>query len=324
MWAANKGWAGIAWPSPPTDGASWTTNRKDYNGAPHYENKRSNGEKAHQRKTRHNTPGAIPAITRDIPAVISPNNGTPGTRQKSTRVSTQTTDPRINFTPGPIIIPPYPVLRIQASARLVSQQALNAMTMRKAINAPAVFTPRHFVCKAYEGHIPNYAHFASPMVHPTTGETITSYKWLMNDPETAEIWQTAFGKDFGGMTQGDNKTEHAGTNSVLIMTHSEINIAMKAGHKWTYARVVVNYRPQKEDPNRIQIAVRGKLITYKGDTSTRTADLTTSKLLQNSVLSTKGARYMCLDLENFYLKAALDHYEYIWTLTQGMALYFWK
>jgi hypothetical protein len=81
------------------------------------------------------------------------------------------------------------------SARLISQQALNAMTMREAINAPAIFTPRHFVCKAYKDHIPNYAHFASPMVHPKTSETITSYKRLMNDPKTAEIWQTAFGKD---------------------------------------------------------------------------------------------------------------------------------
>ncbi len=31
----------------------------------------------------------------------------------------------------------------------------------------------------------------------------------MNDPATAEVWQTAFGKDFGGMAQGDTKN---GTN----------------------------------------------------------------------------------------------------------------
>ncbi len=121
--------------------------------------------------------------------------------------------------------------------------------MRKAINAPEAFTPRLFIHKAYENHIPNYAHFASPMVHPTTGETITNYKSLMNDPETAEIWQTAFWKDFGGMAQGDDKTGQMGTNSVFVLTHGEIDIAMKAGHKWTYARVVVDYRPQKKDPN---------------------------------------------------------------------------
>ncbi len=43
-----------------------------------------------------------------------------------------------------------------------------------------------------------------PMVHPTTGETISSYKKLKHDPATTEIWQTAFGKNFESMAQGDN------------------------------------------------------------------------------------------------------------------------
>ncbi len=47
--------------------------------------------------------------------------------------------------------------------------------------------------------VPNYVHFALPMVHLMTGETITSYKHLMHNPKTSEVWQTAFGKDFGGM-----------------------------------------------------------------------------------------------------------------------------
>jgi len=85
----------------------------------------------------------------------------------------------------------------------------------------------------------------------------------MHDPATAKVWQTAFGKDFGGMAQGDRKTGQKGTNSVFLMTHKEINIAKAAGHKWTYARIVVDHRPQKEDPNRIRIAVGGNLITYK-------------------------------------------------------------
>jgi hypothetical protein len=56
------------------------------------------------------------------------------------------------------------------------------------------------------------------MVHPITGETIVSYKKLMNDPATAEVWQTAFGKDFGGMAQGCNKTGQKGTNAMFVMT----------------------------------------------------------------------------------------------------------
>jgi hypothetical protein len=95
------------------------------------------------------------------------------------------------------------------------------LTMNEALNPPRAFTSKHFVHKLYKDHIPNYAHFASPMVHLTTGKTITSYKQLMHDPKTAEVWQMAFGKDFGGMVQGDNKTGQKGTNSVFVMTHEK-------------------------------------------------------------------------------------------------------
>ena len=74
---------------------------------------------------------------------------------------------------------------------------------------------------------------------------------------------------------------------------------------------MVDHRPQKEDPDQIRIAVGSNLITYKGSTLTHTANLTASKLLWDSVLSTDGAQCMCLDIKNFYLTAALDYYEYM-------------
>jgi hypothetical protein len=39
------------------------------------------------------------------------------------------------------------------------------------------------------------------MFHPVMSKTISSHKKLMNNPATAEVWQMAFGKDFGGMAQ---------------------------------------------------------------------------------------------------------------------------
>ncbi len=185
------------------------------------------------------------------------------------------------------------------------------MTMQEALTMPLSFTPRKLVPATYDTCSTNYAHFAAPMIHLTTGEIISSHKRLMNNPATTEVWQMAFGKDFGAMAQGDRKTGQKGTNSVFMMTHKEIDIAIAAGHKWTYARIVVDHRPQKEDPNQIRIAVGGNIITYKGSTLTRTADLTTSKLLWNSVLSTKAAKYMCINIKNFYPTAALDYYEYM-------------
>ena len=79
----------------------------------------------------------------------------------------------------------------------------------------------------------------------------------------------------------------------------------------TYARVVVNHRPQKTDPNCIRITAGGNLINYPGKLTTRTADITTSKLHWNSIFSTPGTKYMCLNKNNFYLLAPLDRYKYM-------------
>jgi hypothetical protein len=72
------------------------------------------------------------------------------------------------------------------------------------------------------------------------------------------------------MVQGDDKTGQKCTNSIFVMAHDEIASVIKDGKKFTYARIMVDYRPQKEDPNRIRITVGRNLITYKGDVSTRT------------------------------------------------------
>ena len=111
----------------------------------------------------------------------------------------------------------------------------------------------------------HFEHYANPMVHPVTGETISSYKKLMNDPATAEVWQTAFGKDFGGMAQGDNNTGQKGTNAMFVMTREDIAHAHAAGKFFTYANSVVDYRPQKEDPYRIPIMAGGNLVTFEGN-----------------------------------------------------------
>ena len=79
----------------------------------------------------------------------------------------------------------------------------------------------------------------------------------------------------------------------------------------TYARIVVDYRPQKEDPNRVRITVGGNLIDYPGELTTRTADLTTAKILWNSTLSTPGAKFSAADVGNFYLATPLDRFEYM-------------
>ena len=61
----------------------------------------------------------------------------------------------------------------------------------------------------------------------------------------------------------------------------------------------------------MRLTAGGNLIKYTGELTTCTADLTASKILWNSVLSTENAKYMCLDISNFYLGTPLDRFEYM-------------
>jgi hypothetical protein len=153
----------------------------------------------------------------------------------------------------------------------------------------------------------NFKHYANHMVHPVTGATITIYKKLMHDPAMAEVWQTAFGRDFGRMAQGDNKMGQKGTNAMFVMTHNEIALTLAAKKCFTYGNPVVDYRPQKEFPHCIRITAGGNLINYESSVSVQMADLDMAKLHWNSVISTKSARYMFIDIKNFYLTAALEY-----------------
>jgi hypothetical protein len=156
----------------------------------------------------------------------------------------------------------------------------------------------------------HFKHYAMPMIHPVTGKSISSYKRLMNNPATAEVLMTVFGKDFGGMSQGNNKMGQKGTNAIFVMLPSNIpNIP--TDRVVTYVQVIVNHCLPKADPNHIQITAGGNLIHYPGELTTWTADIKTAKLLWNSMLSRPGAKYMTLDIKNFNLSSPLDRFKYM-------------
>jgi hypothetical protein len=193
----------------------------------------------------------------------------------------------------------YHPIPTAARSHIVTRHAINALTATELKSCQDIFTPDN-LSVAHQGTPSIHPeHFVCPMVHPITGETISSYKKLMNDPATAETWQTAFGKDFGGMLQGNNKTGQKGTNAMFIMTHDKIRHVLAAGKKFTYGNLVSDYRPQKEDPHRICIMAGGNLITYTSSPSVRTADLDTAKLHWNSVISTKRGKVYVFRYQEF-------------------------
>ena len=74
---------------------------------------------------------------------------------------------------------------------------------------------------------------------------------------------------------------------------------------------VCSYHPQKAEPYHTCITIGGNLIDYPGNLSMEVADMTTFKILVNSTLSTPGARWLGLDVKNYYLGTPMEDYEYM-------------
>ena len=121
-------------------------------------------------------------------------------------------------------------------------------------------------------------------------------------------------KELGRLAQGYGEEDYddyvKGTNICFFVNFDEIQNIPK-DQVCTYAHIVVDYRPQEKDKNRVRVTAGGNLLNYPGKLTTRTADITTSKLMWNSVISTQNASYMCADTENFYLTTPLDRPEYM-------------
>ncbi len=84
---------------------------------------------------------------------------------------------------------------------------------------------------------------------------------------------------------------------MFVMTRNEIAHAYHEKKFFTFANPVVDYHPQKDDLNHIQITAMGNLITYNRELSVRTVNINTEKLQWNSVVSIPNAKYMCIDIK---------------------------
>ena len=155
----------------------------------------------------------------------------------------------------------------------------------------------------------NIEEYTNGVVHSVTKETIKKYKTLIEDPILKDKQKKTMCVELVRLAQGYE--DIAGTDTIKFMTHEEIkNIPSDRNRTVTYARIVVDYRAHKDDPYRVRITIGGNLIECSGELTTRTADLTTTQVTWNSIISTRNARYMCADVKNFYLCTPLERYEY--------------
>jgi hypothetical protein len=96
-----------------------------------------------------------------------------------------------------------------------------------------------------------------------------------------------------------------GTNTIRFIRREDI----PAGRKAIYGSFVVDIKTHNEETESKRLTVGGDQIEYPGDKSTRTAGLTTTKMIFNSTISKPGAKFLVIEIKNFYLNTPLERYE---------------
>ena len=100
-----------------------------------------------------------------------------------------------------------------------------------------------------------------------------------------------------------------GTNTMFFIKKTAV-----PADRWrdvTYVRIVVDYRPEKTDPYRTILTLGEDRVNYPGDRGTPIVELDTVKLLLNSIVSIINAKFMTIDIKDFYLNTPMIQSEYM-------------
>ena len=77
--------------------------------------------------------------------------------------------------------------------------------------------------------------------------------------------------------------------------------------KVTYANMVCDFKPLKEEQYRVRLTIGGDKLDYEQETASPTANLLDTKILLNSTISDacRNARFMTIDIKNCFLNSPL-------------------
>jgi hypothetical protein len=147
-------------------------------------------------------------------------------------------------------------------------------------------------------------HHANAVIHPVTGKEM-EYSALMKDPRLQPLWTRGFGKERGRLFQGIR--DIPGTDTCFFIDLKNI----PNDRKITYGKIVCDYKPHKQEKERVRLTVGGDRLEYSGHVATTTADIKAFKILINSTLSTKEAAMIVMDIKSYYIGTPLPRFEYM-------------
>jgi hypothetical protein len=149
------------------------------------------------------------------------------------------------------------------------------------------------------------------MANSVLGEKgeLLEYRHLISNPKTKAVWAHSYGNEIGRLAQG-MPGRNNGTNTIFFIPRDKV--PRDRVKDTTYGLITCLVRPEKlDEPNRTRLVAGGDRVHYPGDAGTPTADLLTVKLLINSIISTPGAKFMTMDIKDFYLNTPMARYEYM-------------
>jgi hypothetical protein len=147
-------------------------------------------------------------------------------------------------------------------------------------------------------------HHANAVINPVTGKEM-EYPALMKAPRIQPLWTRGFGNECARLFQGIRDIPITDTCFFIDLK------SIPKDRKITYGKIVCDYKPHKQEKERVRLTLGGDRLDYSGDVATSTADITTFKILINSTLSTEDAAMMMMDIQNYYLGTPLPRFEYM-------------
>ena len=129
---------------------------------------------------------------------------------------------------------------------------------------------------------------------------------LLNGP-MKQTWQTALTNELGRLAQGINDVK--GNDVVDFIDYKDV----PQNKIVTYANMVCDIRPLKTEKYRVRLTVGGDRLQYPDDTASPAATLLETKLLLNSTISqsAQNARFMTIDIKDFFLQTIMENSEYM-------------
>ena len=139
---------------------------------------------------------------------------------------------------------------------------------------------------------------------------ILQYRQLLRHPKLKHAWTKSSANEFGRLAKGVGGRIKNPTETIRFIKFEDI--PKERRRDITYGSFVCSVRPEKiDEPNRTRFTAGGDKINYPGEVATPTAEMLVAKILFNSVISTRGAKFMTIDISNFYLNTPLKRPEYI-------------